>query len=408
MIMKEDGFVKKSILVIAQFYYPEPFRITDICESLVGDGYEVHVVTSFPNYPEGEIYPGYQHYAHQDEVVNGVRIHRCPMIPRKHGILFRMLNYYSFVISANRYVNSKECHTVAGGEFDIVFVNETSPILMAKPAICYSRKYGTPTLLYTLDLWPEWLAGVGISEKSLVFRYYSRVSGKIYRSMDRVLASSQSYIARLHQRFQIDNQFMEYLPQYAEELFKPCSVSERGSTTNILFAGNIGVMQGLNTVVNAAVMLVNDNVMIHIVGDGTELEHLKSMARELNLKNITFHGRHDVSEMPAYYAKADAMLVTLLANPAISLTLPGKVQSYMAAGKPIIGAINGEAQRVIQDAQCGYCGPAGDAKQLAENIRRFVQEDKSETQGRNARTYYEAHFTKRHFMQHLTDVIDSM
>lgn len=397
---------KKSILVIAQFYYPEPFRITDICESLAQAGYEVHVVTSFPNYPEGEIYPEYRHRKHQDEVVNGVRIHRCPVIPRKHGILFRMMNYYSFVFEANRYVRSKQCSTIDGDDFDLVFVNETSPILMAEPAICYSRKHDTPTLLYTLDLWPEWLSGVGIPENSLPFRYFSRVSRRIYRSMDRILVSSQSYTARLHERFAIDDRVVDYLPQYAEDLFQPSEKHMHGGPTHILFAGNIGVMQGMDTVVDAANNLKEEDVIIDIVGDGSELEHLKSKVNRLRLPNIIFHGRHDVSEMPQFYNQADAMLVTLTANPAISLTLPGKVQSYMAAGKPIIGAVNGEANLVISEAQCGYCGPAEDASKLAENIRRFIEDNDVEQQGYNARKYYEKHFTKKNFMRHLTAVID--
>lgn len=399
---------KKKILVVAQYYYPEPFRVTDICEELVKNGYEVKVVTCFPNYPEGEIYEGYTHLAHQDEVVNGVDVHRCSVIPRKHGIFFRMLNYYSFVRQATRYIRSNDCVSKSGENFDLVFVNQTAPVLMAQPAISYSRKYHVPILMYTLDLWPEWLSGVGIGESTPPFQYYKHVSKKIYSAMDRIVVSSRAYTKRLYDRFNISQSKMEYLPQYAEDLFTPSSLRTETQQTNLLFAGNVGVMQSLDTVIRAAKILAQDNVIIHIVGDGSELEHLKALQETLDVKNVIFHGRHDVSEMPAFYEQADAMLVTLIANPSISLTLPGKVQSYMAAGKPIIAAADGETQLVIKDAKCGYFGPAEDAEELAGNIKLFINEDKAQLLGKNARDYYEKNFSKAKFMQHFMRIVDEM
>ena len=129
-----------KILVICQYYYPEPFRISNICEELVRRGHEVLVVTGEPNYPEGKIYEGYENHQHTDEVVNGVRVHRCPIFPRKSGAFYRILNYYSYANAAKQFVRSAKCTALDGSKFDIVFVNQLSPVMMAEPAIAYKKK----------------------------------------------------------------------------------------------------------------------------------------------------------------------------------------------------------------------------------------------------------------------------
>lgn len=164
-----------------------------------------------------------------------------------------------------------------------------------------------------------------------------------------------------------------------------------------MFAGNIGAIQSVETVIKAAEMLKSEPVKFHIVGGGTDLERLQELGK--GLENIVFYGRRPLEEMPEFYAKADAMLVTLAADPVLSLTLPGKVQSYMAVGKPIIGAIDGETKVVIEAAQCGYyCGKADDAAELAENIRKFINSEDRVAMGQNARKFYEYTFQEGLFM----------
>ena len=166
-----------------------------------------------------------------------------------------------------------------------------------------------------------------------------------------------------------------------------------------MFAGNIGAVQSVETIIKAAEILKNESVKFHIVGGGTDLERLQKMATGLD--NVIFYGRRPLEEMPLFYEKADAMLITLSADPVLSLTLPGKVQSYMAVGKPIIGAIDGETRAIIEDAECGFCGKAEDADELARNIRRFVDDSMRKKMGWNARKYYEEHFEKSKFIDRL-------
>lgn len=384
-----------KILVICQYYYPEPFRISDICEEMVRRGHEVLVVTGYPNYPEGILYNGYGKGKHIDEVINGVRVHRCYTVPRQTGSVNRLLNYYSYVVSSQKYVSSKDCVASDGKPFDVVFCNQLSPVIMAFAAIAYKKKYKVPVVMYCLDLWPESLIAGGISRESQIYKYYHHVSKKIYRQMDKILITSRLFSKFLQDEFGVGEKQIGYLPQYAEGIFEQIPAREEDGTFNFMFAGNIGAVQSVQTVIKAAEILNDEPVIFHIVGGGTDLDTLKEKAKAL--KNVVFYGRKPVEEMPAYYAKADAMLVTLVADPILSLTLPGKVQSYMAVGKPIIGAIDGEAKIIIEEAKCGFCGKADDAVELADNVRKFIKYNNKSELGLNARNYYNNNFCRDSF-----------
>ncbi len=381
-----------KILVICQYYYPEPFRHTDICEELAKQGHDVTVVTGLPNYPMGEIYDGYRKGEKRDELLNGVEIHRCFTIGRKHGIIYRFLNYYSYALSSSRYVNRlKE-------DYDVVFVNQLSPVMMSNAGIIYKKKYNKKLVIYCLDLWPESLVAGGIKRGSFIYKIFHKISKKIYMQADKILITSKSFADYFGKEFGIKN--TEYLPQYAETIFTPelCK-KEPDKYIDLMFAGNLGIAQCVDTIIRAADMTQDiENLRWHIVGDGSEYEHLKRQASHLS--NVLFYGRKPLEEMPKYYAMADAMLVTMQKNPVLNLTLPGKVQTYLAAGKPIIGAIDGETPMIIHDANCGICGAAESAETLAENVRKFIVMDKK-TFGRNAYLYYQHNFSKEFFLQDL-------
>ena len=394
-----DSDVKKKILVICQYYKPEPFRISDICEEMVRRGHEVHVVTGYPNYPEGILYDGYGKRKHIDEVIEGVHVHRCYTVPRETGSVKRLMNYYSYAASSTVYVLSKDCVASDGKPFDVVYCNQLSPVMMADAAIAYKKKYKVPVVMYCLDLWPESLIAGGITRKSAIYKYYHHVSKRIYKQMDKILITSRMFSDYLRDEFGINSNKIEYLPQYAEGIFEQIPPREEDGTFNFMFAGNIGAVQSVETVIKAAEILRDNPVKIHIVGGGTDLERLQKLAKDL--ENVVFYGRRPLEEMPEFYAKADAMLVTLAADPVLSLTLPGKVQSYMAVGKPIIGAIDGETKVVIEAAKCGFCGKADDAAELAENIRKFINSQERITMGQNARRFYEENFQEELFMDKL-------
>ena len=389
-----------KILVICQYYYPEPFRITDICEELVKRGHKVTVVTGVPNYPEGIIYKGYENGEHRDEMINGVQVYRCRTIPRKTGTLYRFLNYYSYAESSSRFVGSLP------DDFDVVFINQLSPVMMANAGIKYAKKHHKPCVLYCLDLWPQSLVAGGVSESSAIYKHYHRVSARIYEAVDKILITSRSFADYFEREFGIDKAGISYLPQYAEEIFGDIPQKDPGEVCELVFAGNIGKAQSVITIVKAAEILRNEPVRFHIVGSGVELEELKRYADEHELSNVVFYGRRPLEDMPEFYAMADAMLLTLEADPVLSMTLPGKLQSYMAAGKPVIAAIDGEARRVIEESKCGFCGKAEDSEELAENILRFIAVEDKHEPADDSRSYYEKCFRKPLFIETLEGYLE--
>lgn len=390
-----------KILVVCQYYHPEPFRITDVCEELVRRGHEITVVTGVPNYPMGEIYEGYRRGERRDEVINGVKVHRCFTIGRKGGTLKRFLNYFSYPMSAGAYVRRlKE-------DFDVVLVNQLSPVMMAWPAIRYKKKHHKKVVMYCLDLWPASLNAGGVSTSSLIYRVFHRISADIYRQMDLILNTSRCFEDYQIGELKIEREKIKYLPQYAETVFTPeaCAKQPNGYI-DLMFAGNIGAAQSMDTIIEAA-KLTKDigNLRWHIVGEGTEFDRIKKSAE--GMEQVIFHGRQPLEKMPAYYAMADAMLVSIKRDPLISLTLPGKVQTYMAAGKPIIGAADGETPAIIREAGCGLCAPAENAEELAACVRQLIRDNRTEEYGRRARAFYESRMSEQFFFTALEQYLDT-
>lgn len=392
-----------KILVVCQHYRPEPFRVSDICEMLVRKGHEVTVVTGTPNYPEGEIYCGYEDGQRADEVLGGVQVHRCAIHPRKRGVIHRVWNYYSFLFASRRYLWRLE------DDFDVVFVYQLSPVMMAEGALEWAKRHGKSCILYCLDLWPESLTTGGIRAGSLIYRYYLNVSRRIYWGADKILLSSRRFAQYFHETLKITDEKLTDLPQYAEDLFSDVPAPQlHDPPYHFLFAGNIGGAQSVPTILEAARLLEGDKRMqFDIVGDGSDFVRCQKLAE--GLSNVTFYGRLDVQEMPRFYTKADAMIVTLKDNPIISYTLPGKVQSYMAAGRAIVGAVNGAAAEEVQLADCGLCAQAEDATGLA-NILRWLADHPEEFLrfGENARQHYQNTFTSDIFFEKLMRLLEDV
>ena len=378
-----------KILVVCQYYYPEPFRLPDLCEEMVQRGHSVTILTGVPNYPMGEIYPGYEKGKKRVEDINGVHVIRTWTYPRGTGAIKRFLNYFSYPISAWFKAGK------LSSDFDVVLVNQQSPVMMCWPAIRYGKKHHKPVIMYCMDLWPASLVAGGVGTNSFIYRMFYRLSRNAYRAMGKILVTSQMFKDYLKEQFGIEESKMSYLPQYAEGIFEYLKPRNPDGNTNLVFAGNIGTAQSLDTVIDAAAQV--PEVKVHLVGDGVELERLRDKAGT----NVVFHGRQPLEDMPKYYAMADAMIVSLQADPVLSLTLPGKVQTYMASGKPIIGVADGETKATIEDAHCGYCGRAEDVDELVKNMRRFVESNDKEQLGLNARKYYEEHFLREKFMDKL-------
>lgn len=389
-----------KILVVCQYYYPEPFRITDICEGLVERGHSVTVLTGLPNYPEGEVLKEYKKKQHRDEIRNGVRIIRCYEHGRGHNAVDMLWNYFSFALSGKRMVIKLE------KDFDLVFINQLSPVMMAWPGIKYAKKNNKKTLLYCCDLWPASLSAGGIKRNSFVYKMFGRISKKIYNQVDSICVTSKGFASYLNQEHSVKADKISYLPQYCEELFSTV-VDTPHDGYNFVFAGNIGKMQSVKTIIMAASLLLdNKEITIHIVGDGRDLDSCKKLALEMKTTNVVFHGRKPIEEMPKFYSLADAMLVTLAKDDLVSESLPGKVQSYMASGKPIIAAIDGETSRVIQESKCGFVCEAEDYINLARLISDFTKLNNTDEMKNCATKYFSKNFTKDAFFNKISNLFN--
>lgn len=393
-----------KLLVICQYYYPEQFRINDICETLAEQGNDVTVLTGLPNYPSGIVPKEYKFFKRRKEKIKNVNIVRCFEIGRRKGALWRILNYLSFGISASLKA------LFMSNEFDAIFVYQLSPITMALPAIVYKKAHKNKKIhLYCLDLWPESLLIENFDKNSKIYKIIYKLSRWIYNKCDSISVTSRGFIDYFNQELKITKK-INYLPQYCEEnIYKKNNdnTKESNNKINLVFTGNIGKAQSVETIIKAAEKLKENNILIHIVGDGSSLSNCKELAEKLKLKNVIFYGRKPIEDMKIYYNMADAMLITLADEEIIAKTIPGKLQSYMAAGKPILGAIGGETNRIIQEAECGYCVNAEDYSGLAEIIKKFSSDNKEIKKEMSIKSYnyYKENFEKEKFIESLINLL---
>ena len=400
---------RTKILVVSQHYWPEPFNFAEICEELVQRGYDVTVLTGLPNYPEGAIYPGYEGGKNRYQIRNGVRIIRSPLIPRGTSTVQRVVNYFSFSHEATKMTAGLE------SDFDVVLAFQTSPVMMAEPALAYAKRTGVPVLLWCIDIWPECLTAGGIPAGSAPYNLFKLISKRIYRSADRLAVTSPLFKEYLHDMFGMNTSELIDLPQYAEDLFtdEAEDIPEGYDRTkiNLTFAGNIGSAQSVETIIEAARLVKGEErLLFHVVGSGSSEQACRDLAKQYGLNNVVFHGRHPLEEMPAFYQASDAMLATFADNPVLGYTLPRKIQSYLAAGKPIIGTVTGEAARVINEAPCGLTSAPEDPVGFAANCLVFAEQPDSirAALGRCGKAYYEKHFTKQAFYSRLEKELNDL
>lgn len=400
-----------KILVVSQYYYPEQFRITDICEELVKRGNEVTVVTGLPNYPEGEIYAGYEKSYEKEQIINNVRIVRCKLRPRHKGTLNLALNYISFVFQSIKKLKNITCN------FDVIYVYGLSPIFIALPAIWYKKKYQIPIYYYCMDIWPESIRDVQNGHKLMkksnpIFLITKSISKYIYNNVDLIGCKCDSFIDYLESECNIDRKKMKLLYEHAEDIY--LSVSDTPVNNNVVdfvFLGNIGSSQNCEIFVNAFKKLKNiDNARIHFVGDGSNIESLKKLVSNLELENyIYFHGKHPLIETMRYYELADCCIMSLLNDTATGTTPPGKLYGYMASSRPILAAINGDSKKIIEYSNCGWCVQPDDLDSLCEVMDEIICNKYNLIKmGKNGREYFLNNFTLERHIDNLISQLSNI
>ncbi|EOH86213.1 glycosyltransferase WbuB [Enterococcus villorum] len=387
---------KKKILVVSQYFYPEQFRINDICRTWVKKGYEVTVLTGIPNYPQGDFYEGYGYQKNKREIYEGVTIKRIPIVPRKKNSIMMGLNYLSFVISGElwKILNRQN--------FDLVFIYEVSPMTQALPAVRIAKKLNIPCYIYVMDLWPENFEIITGITHPLVIEPLNKMVDYIYKNCTKIFTASRSFKKNIENRG-IDSQKIYFWPQYAEEFYQisevKSSVLINDKKVNITFAGNIGIAQGLDILpeVGKKIKEKQLNVRFNFVGDGRYKQDLiKEIERNELQEWFHFVEAVPATEIPEILASSDFSFVSLQKNDIFSMTIPAKLQSSMACGKPILLSASGEVAEIVKKANCGFVGEAGDSTALFNNLIKISHLSSQEITklGINARKYFEEEYEK--------------
>ncbi len=395
-----------KILIVSQYFWPENFRINDLTKELVQRGHSVTVLTGIPNYPAGIVFEEYRKTPEAFEYYWGARVYRVPMLARGNSAARLFLNYLSFVIGACLYGPWR----LRGQQMDVIFVFEPSPVTVGLPAILLGRIKRKPVVFLALDLWPETLAAIGVVRSPIVLGWVGHLVRFIYERCTLVLGQSRGFLPKIA-KYCSDAKKIRYFPGWAEEIFNEAvlvrapEVPVQQGVFNILFAGNIGEAQDLPAVLDAAELLRENNAIRWlIVGDGRRSDWInKEVARRGLQRNVILLGRFPVERMPSFYAHADALLVSLKKDPVFSLTIPGKVQSYLMAGLPILCMLDGEGAQVIKDANAGLVCAAGNSGGLASAVLEMfaMSVDQRKQLGVNGRDFAQKEFGRGFLMDQL-------
>lgn len=401
----------KHILLISQYFYPETFRVNDMAIEWVKRGHKVTVLTGIPNYPMGKFFDGYDYKHRRRENWNGVDIIRIPLIARgnsRNKILNAcgmIANYLSFIASGKHWVRGNDIKA------DIVFTFEVSPMTQALIGIWYGERHHVPTYLYVQDLWPENVEILTGIHSRVVLGPIDKMVDKIYRETDEIFTTSPSFVeAIVNRKERVKREKVHFWPQYAEEFYRPLPKQRidcipHDQSFKIAFTGNLGTAQGLDVLPKTAALLKDVNVRFIIVGDG---RYQMQLERQINILNVCdkfiMIPRVQAERVPEILSVCDAGFISFSRTALWEMTIPAKLQSYMACGKAIIASASGETKRIIKEADCGICCKIGNAEALAEGIKDLMISNYAE-KGMKSRKYFEEHFDKKKLMDEIEEYL---
>lgn len=402
---------KKSILVVSQYFYPETFRINDMCQEWVKRGHKVTVVTGIPNYPEGKFYKGYGYIHKRHEIWNGIEIYRIPLIPRGKNSIGLMANYVSFMVSGMLAGKMKKIKA------DLVFSFEVSPMTQVLTGISFAKRLHVPHFLYVQDLWPENVMTVTGIKNPAIIKPIDKMVDYIYENTDEIFATSPSFVEAICNRGKkVPKEKVHYWPQYAEEFYKPVDkviAKEEAAkygipdddSFKVIFTGNIGLAQGLQILPKTAELLKKKNIKFVIVGDGRYKSDLILKIKKRKMSNMFIMiPRQPAEIIPQLLSACDAAFLSFADDTLWKMTIPAKLQSYMACGMPIIASAQGETERVIDEAKCGICTKIGDEQALADAIGNMKSNNIANIR-ENAKQYFETHFEKKLLMDKMENFL---
>lgn len=403
------------ILVVSQYFWPETFRINEIVEHLTARGHTVTVLTGVPNYPSGRVFEDFARDPSKYATYAGAEIVRVPIVPRGNTKLRLIANYASFALSATMIGSWR----LAGRPYDAIFVCQLSPITAALPGVALRRLKSAPMAMWILDLWPETLSALNVVRSERTLGWVSRLVSFIYRRCDRLLVQSTAFKPSVFKHGGAPGA-VEYFPAWAEATFEDSGsavvpapeMAVYQDTFNVMFAGNIGEAQDLPAVLAAASHLRDrKDIRWILVGDGRAASAVRAEIAARGLEDrVVMLGRFPIERMPEFFAAADALLVTLKSDPVFAMTIPGKIQSYMSAGRPIVAMLEGEGARVLHESEAGLVAAAGDDRGLADRVAQLAD---MSAEARNrfsvaGRRYCKNEFNRTTLLNRLESILESM
>ena len=403
-----------KLLVVSQYFWPENFRVNELVDELAARGHEVSVLTGRPNYPDGEVFSEFSRLPDSFGEYSGAKVYRVPLRPRGKGGFRLFLNYLSFIFWAS----VLGPWMLRGRSFDAIFVFASSPITSALPALLLGKIKRAPVGVWVLDLWPETLPAVGVVRSDALLRCIGLVVSFIYRRCDRIFVQSRAFFASVERRTG-DAATTRYLPNWVEKAYESAATIEPAPevaafsrTFNVMFAGNIGEAQDFPSILDAAERLRGvDDLRWLVVGDGRAMPGVQAQIEERGLRGrVVLLGRHPAERMSAFFRAADVLLVSLKAHPVFAMTVPGKVQTYMAAGLPIVGMLDGEGARVITESGSGLVCRSGDPAALARCVQDLVSmsEERRDEMGRMGQAYCRREFAREAVITRLEEMLVEM
>ena len=386
-----------KILFLTQWFDPEPTpKGLDFARALVKAGHSVEVVTGFPNYPSGKIYPGYRVKWIQNEIIDGVNITRVPLYPNHDSsAIKRILNYLSFSFTSCMY-----------GLFfmkkpDVIYIYHP-PMSVGFSGAVIGLFRRVPFVMDIQDMWPDTLPATGMLNHKKILKIVGYVCQWVYKRAAKLVVISPGFKKLLIERGVPENK-IEIIYNWANEsvLRNPVPFNLDGifdqEKLNIVFAGNMGKAQALNSVLEAAQKIENknSNIQFTFVGGGLEVENLKQIVKNKRISSVQFLDNMPMNQIGSVLSSADILLVHLSADPLFEITIPSKTQAYLSIGKPIIMAVKGDAADLIHESESGYCVAPEDSSQLASKILEIANVSSVEIQkkGLNGRAFYDEHLS---------------
>jgi len=406
--------MSKRILIVGQHFWPESFRINDIADFLANEkGCEVDVLCGLPNYPSGQFPDGYGYFKKRKQTYKNVSITRVFEIPRGNNSNLRIfLNYLSFPLASIFHIPR-----LLTKKYDKIFIYQLSPVMMSIAGIILGKLTRTETTMYVLDLWPENLYSVLNIKSPLLRKVASSVSHWHYRQVNQLIALSETMKIKLLEVTKLTSDDIAVIPQACERIYETPIHDNRihrrfKNKFTVIFTGNISPAQSFDTIVKAASTLKKEGVTdIHwvIVGDGMSRKEVEKSIEDHDLKDcFSFEGQRPIEDMPKYMERADILIGCLTHSKLLEATIPAKVISYIASGKPIVLAMDGEARDLINDKiHCGYAGAAEDVEAFVNNIKRIYRLSSVERNnlGDRATRYYSKNLNRDILLEKLHDFI---